>query len=267
MTPTRPRPRSRRTASAACSRGRSGEASSRSRRPTDAKHRDLIRDQPRGARRVGRVDAEEVQKLLAYTSSIGGRIAATELFNEPNLPAWGARPRATTPPATAATSACSCAFIRKAAPGLRCSAPGRSAKGTAGELPRHQERGDADGAAAPRSMSSRITSYNGVSQRCAGLASGGSTLGQTTPEAAFSADWLTRTERDARFYAGTARSLRARHAAVAERDGRDRLRRESLGLDVHRHVPLCRAARTARKARRGCRDAQHPCRERLRAHR
>ena len=42
---------------------------------------------------AGNWTSDQVKKLLAYTSSIGGRIAAAEFFNEPNVAALGGAPK------------------------------------------------------------------------------------------------------------------------------------------------------------------------------
>jgi hypothetical protein len=35
----------------------------------------------------------EAKPLLAYTKSVGGRIAAAEMFNEPTMPTYGGAPK------------------------------------------------------------------------------------------------------------------------------------------------------------------------------
>jgi hypothetical protein len=91
-------------------------------------------------------------------------------------------------------------FIRKAAPGLLVLGPGSVGEG--GLLANYPSiKSEAMLTASASGVDAfSYHSHNGVSQRCAGLASGGSTAGQTTPDAALTADWLSRTERDARFY-------------------------------------------------------------------
>ena len=53
---------------------------------------DLIRHQQRRPRREGIWTPAQAQPLVAYTNSIGGTIAAAELFNEPTIAASGGAP-------------------------------------------------------------------------------------------------------------------------------------------------------------------------------
>jgi heparanase 1 len=142
----------------------------------------------------------EAQKLLAYTASIGGRIVAAELFNEPNLTASGGAPKGYDAAAFGRDFGVFLPFIRKAAPGLLVLGPGSVGEG--GLLANYPGmKSEAMLRASGGGVDAfSYHSYNGVSQRCAGRGSGGSTAGQTTPDAALTGDWLSRTERDARFY-------------------------------------------------------------------
>ena len=91
-------------------------------------------------------------------------------------------------------------FIRKTAPGLLVLGPGSVGEGgllanyagIKSEAMLETSGGGVDVFS--------YHSYNAVSQRCAGLGGGGNAPGQTTPDAALTADWLSRAERDARFY-------------------------------------------------------------------
>ncbi len=142
----------------------------------------------------------EAQKLLAYTASIGGRIAGAEMFNEPNLPGPGGAPKGYDAAAFGRDFRVFLPFIRKAAPGLLVLGPGSVGEG--GLLanypgPKSEAMLEASGGGVDVFS---YHSYNAVSQRCAGLGSGGDAPGQTTPDAALTADWLSRAERDGRFY-------------------------------------------------------------------
>ncbi len=139
----------------------------------------------------------QADRLLKYTSSMGGSIAAAELFNEPNVAALGGAPPGYDAAAYARDFAIFLRFIRNRAPRLLVLGPGSVGEG--GLLANYPGlKSEALLAAAGRGVDAfSYHSYAGVSARCA--PQGG--LGQTTPETAMSEDWLSRTERDARFYA------------------------------------------------------------------
>lgn len=140
----------------------------------------------------------QAQKLLTYTSSIGGSIAAAEFFNEPNLADRGGAPNGYDATAYGRDLRVFMPFVRKAAPGLLVLGPGSVSE--AGLLANYPgPKSDAMLAAAGPGLDAfSYHFYGGVSKRCAGQ---GNASGQTTPDAALSEDWLSRTERDARFYA------------------------------------------------------------------
>ena len=141
----------------------------------------------------------ELQKLLAYTSSIGGAIAAAELFNEPNIAARGGAPKGYDAAAYARDFRVFLPFIRKTAPGLLVLGPGSvSEGGMLANFPGGIKSEDMLRATGPGLDAVSYHFYGGVSERCARAAGG---IGQRSPDAALSEDWLSRTERDARFYA------------------------------------------------------------------
>lgn len=141
--------------------------------------------------------SEQLQKLLAYTSSIGGAIAAAELFNEPNIAARGGAPKGYDAAAYGRDFRVFLPFIRHAAPGLLVLGPGSvSEGGLLANFPGGIKSEDMLQATGPGLDVVSYHFYGGVSQRCAGVGAG-----QTSPDAALSEDWLSRTERDARFYA------------------------------------------------------------------
>lgn len=152
----------------------------------------------------------QAQALLAYTASVGGRIAAAEFFNEPNVAAMGGAPRGYDAAAYGRDFKIFAPFARKAAPGILLVGPGSvgegallaAAPGAAAAAPAAFLRGaikseDMLAATGPGLDALSFHHYGSVSKRCAGM---GGPMGQTTPEAALSADWLSRTERDAAFY-------------------------------------------------------------------
>jgi heparanase 1 len=146
----------------------------------------------------GRWTADQARRLVAYTASIAGRIAAAELFNEPNVADRGSAPKGYDAAAYGRDAGVFLSFIRKAAPGLLVLGPGSVGEG--GLLASYPGlKSEAMLAATgPGVDVFSYHSYGGVSMRCARP---GNATGQTSPEAALSEDWLSRTERDARFYA------------------------------------------------------------------
>jgi heparanase len=140
---------------------------------------------------------DQLQRLLAYTASIGGRVAAAELFNEPNMAEMGGAPKGYDAAAYGRDFRVFLPAIRKAAPGLRVLGPGSVGEGglLAGFPGIRSE--DMLAAAGPGLDAFSYHFYGGVSKRCAAMGQ----PGQTSPDAALSEEWLSRTERDARFYA------------------------------------------------------------------
>ncbi len=148
--------------------------------------------------------ADQAGKLLAYTVSMGGRIAAAELFNEPNLAVIGGAPKGYDAAAYGRDVRVFLPFIRKAAPGLLVLGPGSVGEGgLLASFPSGIKSEDMLTATGPGLDVLSYHFYGGVSKRCAGRGLPGQTgpTGQTSPEAALSEEWLSRTERDARFYA------------------------------------------------------------------
>jgi len=148
----------------------------------------------------------EMKKLLAYTASIGGSIAAAELFNEPNVAAMGGAPKGYDAAAYGRDSRAFLPAVRAAAPKILVLGPGSVGEGgLMSSFPGAIRSEDLLGAAGPGVDVFSYHFYGGVSRRCAAMGA----AGQTTPEAALGEDWLGRTERDARFYA----ALRDRFAS------------------------------------------------------
>ncbi len=141
---------------------------------------------------------DQARKFAAFTKSAGGRIAAAELFNEPNFAAIGSAPKGYDAAAYGRDFAVFKAFAKESLPEMLILGPG-----SVGE-----------GALAPTGFSGLSTKdilqatgrgvdgfsyhfYGGVSRRC------GSMKGapQTSPEAALSQEWLSRADRETVFYA------------------------------------------------------------------
>jgi hypothetical protein len=140
----------------------------------------------------------EMRKLLAYTASIGGSVAAAELFNEPNLAWIGGAPQGYDAAAYGRDFQAFVPAVRAAAPKLLVLGPGSAGEGgLTASFPGAIRSADMLAAAGPGLDAFSYHFYGAVSKRC------GSRPGTvvTTPEAALSEDWLGRTEHEARFYA------------------------------------------------------------------
>jgi len=146
----------------------------------------------------------QLQKLLAYTALIGGSVAAAEFFNEPNMAAMGGAPKSYDAAAYGRDFRVFLPSIRKAAPGLLVLGPGSvSEGGMLASFPRGIRSEDMLAAAGPGLDAFSYHFYGAVSKRCAGMGQAGPVgeVSLTSPETALSEQWLSRTERDARFYA------------------------------------------------------------------
>jgi heparanase 1 len=141
----------------------------------------------------------EAAKLLAYTKSIGGNIAAGEFFNEPSFAGMGGAPKGYDAAAYGRDIAVWLPFVRKAAPNMLVLGPGSVGEGgpMAAGLPGAIKSEDMLKATGRGVDAFSYHFYGGVSKRCGGNM--GSTL-LTSPEAALSEEWLSRTDRDLAFY-------------------------------------------------------------------
>jgi len=139
----------------------------------------------------------EAQKIVAFTKSAGGHIAAAEMFNEPTFASLGGAPPNYDSAMYGRDFKRFLEFARKQAPGMLVLGPGSI--GEAGNMGQHPSLKSVDMlAASGRGVD--VFSYHfygAVSQRCAGA--GQQT--QTTLEEALSSEWLARTDRDEAFYA------------------------------------------------------------------
>jgi len=141
----------------------------------------------------------EAEKILHYTRSIGGSIAAAEMFNEPTFASMGGAPKGYDAAAYGRDFRAFHAYIKKSAPNMVILGPGSIGETSFGQIPGIQMLHSEDmlqqqGPGLLDGFSYHF--YGGVSQRCARMGPMG-----TTPEAALSHDWLTRTDRDEAFYA------------------------------------------------------------------
>ncbi|HTD55342.1 MAG TPA: hypothetical protein VK670_08160 [Silvibacterium sp.] len=144
---------------------------------------------------------EQASHLLAYTKSIGGSIAAAEYMNEPNLAVIGGAPKGYDAAAYGRDLAVFVPFIRKTAPDMVILGPGSTAEGAGGLLapgiPDMLKSEDILRASGPAFDAFSYHFYGAVSSRCSRGTSAG-----TSPDAALSDEWLSRTGTVEDFYAG-----------------------------------------------------------------
>ncbi len=209
---------------------------------------------------------KEAQKILSYTKGEGGSIAAAEFMNEPTAAAMGGAPKGYDAAAFARDLKVFGPFIRKAAPDMIFLGPGSVGEGvplgnalTAGSMPFLKSE-DPAGRCGPVFDAFSYHFYGAVSNRCASIGQGAT----TTPEAALSPDWLSRTDNAEAFY----QALRDRFEPGKPLWGTETAdaasRPEIHGLHFPRQLPLSRPVGTAREKRRSGRDPQYAGVERLR---
>ncbi|MBL4559359.1 MAG: hypothetical protein JKX79_00090 [Labilibaculum sp.] len=136
---------------------------------------------------------DQVESLLNYTKSVGGKIYAAAMFNEPSHPGHGGAPDGYNGASYAKDFAAFKSFVRKAAPEMRILGPGCTGEG--GILPGLQLATEDILSAEPNPEFDIFTYhyYGSISKRC---------FGGQTPEKAMSQDWLSRTELGLQFYEG-----------------------------------------------------------------
>jgi hypothetical protein len=152
----------------------------------------------------------EAEKILHYTRSVGGSIAAAEMFNEPTFASMGGAPKGYDAAAYARDFRAFHAYIKKAAPEIEILGPGSIGEANSfGSMPgikllHSEDMLQQQGPGLLDAFSYHF--YGGVSKRCAigpAAAAAGS-----SPEKALTHDWLARTDHDEAFYS----SLRDRFA-------------------------------------------------------
>jgi hypothetical protein len=132
---------------------------------------------------------DQARRLLDFTRVAGGRIAAAEFMNEPNLAAIGGLPAGYDPAAYGRDFRVFHAFVKQAVPEMTILGPG-----AVNETP---EASELLAAAGPGVDALSYHYYGALSERCAGTA---------TPATALSEAWLSRTDQTLAFY----RTLRDR---------------------------------------------------------
>lgn len=146
---------------------------------------------------TGRWQSDQARRLFAYTRSVGGRIAAAEFMNEPNLAAMGGAPDGYDAAAYGRDFKAFVAFMRESKPDAMVLGPGSVGETAAPQTSGPSGSGfistrDLLAASGPGIDVFSYHHYGAVSQRCA--------PGQTTPEAALSETWLASTGRTLAFY-------------------------------------------------------------------
>lgn len=147
---------------------------------------------------------DQAKSFLSATKALGGNIAAAEFFNEPDMPAYGGSPAGYTAADYARDFAVFQKFAKKAAPDMKIVGPGSVGEGVL--MPKMGGAGLANGLVKTEDMLTAkphpvfdIFSYHfygAASIRCAAMGA----AAQTTPEAALSEEWLSRTETSYAFY-------------------------------------------------------------------
>ncbi len=141
----------------------------------------------------------EAEKLFKYTKSIGGKIAAAEMFNEPTYAMIGGAPKGFDAEAYARDFKAFRAYITKADPKLLILGPGGVGEtGGLGHMPEMIRSEDILRDEGPGLDAFSYHYYGSVSQRCARMGPAGMGM---TPEKALTEQWLTLTLRDEAFYA------------------------------------------------------------------
>ncbi len=139
----------------------------------------------------GNWTAEQIKPLVNYTKSIGGEIAAAEMFNEPSHAGHGGAPEGYDAQWYARDFAQFKSFADSALPQMKIMGPGSTGEG--GIIPGVTLTTDDILTATPPPEFDIFSYhfYGGVSKRC---------MGQLTPENALTDDWLSKTEKGLKFY-------------------------------------------------------------------
>lgn len=144
---------------------------------------------------------DQARAFLSYTKSAGGKIAAAEFINEPNLSFISGAPKSYSPSDYARDLAVFRPFLKQVAPETVLLGPGSVAEGKNVVMPaslgiiRSEDLFKATG---PVYDAFSYHLYPAVSERCAGM----SPKGGTTAAAALLPEWLARVDDIHAFYAG-----------------------------------------------------------------
>lgn len=143
----------------------------------------------------------EARKFLAYTKSIGGKIAAAEFMNEPTAAAMGGAPKGYDAADYGRDLAVFVPFIKKAAPDMIILSPGSVGEGGVLVMPASGflKSEDLLKAAGPVFDVFSYHFYGAASDRCRSIMGAAA---MTTAAAALSPEWLSRADGVEAFYAG-----------------------------------------------------------------
>lgn len=141
---------------------------------------------------------EQAREILVYTKSVGGKIAAAEYMNEPTFAEIGGAPKGYDAAGFSRDLNVFRAFAKQAAPGMLILGPGGVGEG--GALSGGPMRMISSESILSETGSVfdafSYHSYGGVSSRCGAM--GGPAT--TSPEAALSEEWLSRSGQIEKFY-------------------------------------------------------------------
>ena len=148
----------------------------------------------------------QADKVLAFTQSNGGRIAAAEFMNEPTFAAIGGAPAGYDAKAYARDLAVFRAFLKAKSPGTILLGPGGVGEGSILAPVSMKTISSADilAAVGPQAATGPVFdaisyhSYGAISSRCA---VGPAAAAGIKPEAALSEEWFSRSEKIVGFYA------------------------------------------------------------------
>ena len=146
----------------------------------------------------GNYQTAQVKELIDYTRSIGGEIAAAEMFNEPTLSSHGNAPKGYDAQAYTKDFSVFSKFVKSYYPQMLVTGPGSVGEG--GALSTGNAAGikfDIPTDELMKTLPAKSFDiytyhfYGAVSKRCGG---------NQTPEAVLAADWLSKTEKGLQFY-------------------------------------------------------------------
>jgi hypothetical protein len=145
---------------------------------------------------------EQAKQIFDYTKSLGGSIAAAELFNEPTMPEMGGAPKGYDTFAFARDVKVFRDYARVADPKMLVLGPGSVGEGANSKILvpglKIMKSEDMLTSTGPAFDVFSYHTYGAVSVRCKSMGAEAT----TTAEAALSEDWLTRGGLNAQFYAG-----------------------------------------------------------------
>lgn len=143
--------------------------------------------------------SDQARLLVAYSKSIGGNIAAAELFNEPTIASMGGAPAGYDAQTYAKDIAAFREFAKAVIPDMLIVGPGSAGEGMnliPPSIPMLHSKDLLSASPPPQFDVFSYHYYGAVSQRCEAM---GKDLG-TTPEAALSEAWFTQTDTVFKYY-------------------------------------------------------------------